>query len=133
MSTSRTYATLRVFIDDRDPDEISAVLRVAPTRVFRSGEPRAMGAPYRSGGWFLSTQELDSLEVGDHIDHLLGHAEGARAGLSELATSGVRSDVLCYWATDDGQGGPSLSANQMQRLAALGLPVAFDVYFTGRT
>jgi len=57
------FVTLRFAGDDLDPDEISALLPVKPTRAHRKGEtffagPRAGNLRGRTGMWFLATDKL---------------------------------------------------------------------------
>ena len=69
----KAFVTLRFAGDDLDPDEISAILPVKPTRAHRKGEeffagPRAGNLRGRTGMWFLATDKLvpsDNLQ--DHL------------------------------------------------------------------
>src|SRR6266478_263237 len=72
----KAFVTLRFAGDELDPQEISAVLPIAPTRAHRKGEefvagPHAGKLRGRSGIWFLATDKLvasDDLE--DHLAFL---------------------------------------------------------------
>jgi hypothetical protein len=70
---SKAFVTLRFVGDDLDPDEISALLPVKPTRAHRKGEeffagPSVGNLRGRTGIWFLAT---DKLVPGDDLqDHL---------------------------------------------------------------
>jgi hypothetical protein len=115
--------------EDLKPDQVTSRLGLAPTQSYRAGEPRRHGgATSRLGVWLLSTEAMNSLDVSDHIDWLLDQVEPVSGVLTELRREGVRQDIFCYWATEDGQGGPALGVSQMRRLAVLELPVGFDVY-----
>ncbi len=85
-------------------------------------------SPYRQGSWRLSTEESASLDIRKHVDQLLDLVEPASRALAELKREGVHQDVFCFWATGNGQGGPVLDPSQMGRLAAVGLPILFDIY-----
>lgn len=129
MSCSKTFATLRLFHEDLDPDRVSRLLGVQPTKGHRRDDLRPGGAsPYRTGMWSLSTEDLGSLDIREHLDHLLDVAEPRADALAQLRLAGTRQDVFCYWATTDGQGGPALDPEQMGRLANLGLAISFDCY-----
>jgi hypothetical protein len=59
---SKAFVTLRFAGDDLDPDEISAVLPVKPTRAHCKGEeffagPRAGNLHGRTGMWFIATRQ----------------------------------------------------------------------------
>jgi hypothetical protein len=74
---------------------------------------------------------MTSLDLRDHIDWLLDLVQPAGVVLAYMREEGIRQDVFCYWASEEGHGGPELGVPQMARLAALGLPIGFDVYGTG--
>jgi hypothetical protein len=38
-------------------------------------------------------------------------------------------DVLAYWVSNSGHGGPTISSRQMERLARFGVQCWWDVYF----
>jgi hypothetical protein len=128
LGTHRTFATFRVFSRDLDPDEVSRALNIEPTRSFRAGDKRDVGAPYRRGGWLLSTEDFASRDVREHVDRLLDRLQPAAPALAHLVEGGAQCNVVCYWSTDNGQGGPQLDPAQMAGLAGLHLPILFDVY-----
>jgi Domain of unknown function (DUF4279) len=79
-----------------------------------------------------SKNQIDSRDVRRHIDWLLERLRGKQKLLHLLqAESGVSMDVFCYWNSAQGQGGPSLDAEQMRQLADLNLDIGFDCFFTG--
>ena len=48
----------------------------------------------------------------------------------KMLRQGHRLDISCYWLSQSGHGGPTLTPDIMRRLAELVVPVWFDVYFT---
>src|SRR5436309_14787324 len=59
----KAFVTLRFAGDNLDPDEISAILPIKPTRAHRKGEefvagPHAGTLHGRTGIWFLATDKL---------------------------------------------------------------------------
>jgi hypothetical protein len=135
VATFRTYATFRAFSESLDPDEVSRALGIEPTKCFRAGDERKPNrpyAPYRSGGWLLSTEAFESRDIREHVDRLLDRLEPSAPALARLVEEGARCSVFCFWSSDNGQGGPQLDPTQMARLAALNLPILFDVYTAAR-
>lgn len=71
------FATLRFTGDRLDPDRITAILGVQPTKAYRRGEsylagPRAGYATGRTGVWVLATDSVvDSAELDRHLEHLV--------------------------------------------------------------
>jgi len=48
--------------------------------------------------------------------------------LQSLMQEGVKVDINCFWASENGQGGPTLSQPQFLKLAELGIELWFDIY-----
>jgi hypothetical protein len=133
-SCERTYATLRIFSEDTDPEAISATLGVTPTSSFRMGEPFSprVQRPRPSHGWLLCTDGLvDSKDTRRHIDWLLDKVLPVAPAFARVTKGGTLADVFAFWVSAHGQGGPILSPWQMQRLALLGLECVYDVYYRG--
>ena len=126
----RTYATLRIYHESLDPDEVTKRLRIEPTDWQRRGESRKAGSrPAKLHGWFLSSDgEVESRDVRLHLDWLLSRIAPQADAILALQSDGCRMDVSCYWVSASGHGGPSVRPTQMGELARLGLELWFDVY-----
>jgi Domain of unknown function (DUF4279) len=130
----RTYATLRIYTKNMEPDEVTRLLEVAPTgSVTRSGvilDGPSKGTVGKLNGWFLSTKErVDSKDLRRHVDCLLQSLEGLQDKLRSLqAMPDVFMDVSCYWLSKSGHSGPMLSPKQMRSLCDLNLEIWFDCY-----
>jgi len=129
----RTYATLRIYPESLDPDEVTKRLRIEPTDWQRRGESRKLGSrPPKLHGWFLSSDgEVESRDVRLHLDWLLSRIAPQADAILALQRDGCRMDVSCYWVSASGHGGPSVLPVQMGELARLGLELWFDVYLGG--
>ncbi len=58
LSCARTYASLRVFCSDLDPDAISEALGAQPSRSYRIGDSVGrQGATRKTNMWLLSSEE----------------------------------------------------------------------------
>ena len=131
---AKTFATLRVYHDTADPQSVTAVLGITPTRSWRRGESHGATrvATHPTSAWCLCSEgavaSQDSLR---HIEWLLAAIEPRHSGLRELRQQGHRTDISCYWLSESGHGGPTLTPDIMRQLAELELPVWFDVYFKG--
>ena len=127
-----TYSTLRIFSDDLAPDEITGVLKLEPTRVFRKGDSHARGRLKRkTNGWFYSTEKLStSKDTRRHIDLILAALDGKLDRVKKLHRKNSKIDIISYYQSV-GQGGPWLMPQQMIKLGKLGINVWWDVYFAG--
>lgn len=127
-----TYASLRLFSDGVDPDSLTAILNLVPTTSFRKGEPYGNHGHVRKfNGWLLlisSEHFIDSKDSRRHIDWILERIGNKSQELTGLRSKGVEIDISCLWLSK-GQGGPTISPQQMTELARLGIDVWWDVYF----
>lgn len=126
---TRTYSTLRIFSDEVDPEKISKTLGLEPTYSFRTGDAYSVCKLTRKyNGWLLSTESsLDSKDTEDHIGFILAKLDGNADAVAGLQAAGCELDIFSFW-TSNGQGGPSLTAEQMLILGNLGIPVSWEVY-----
>jgi Domain of unknown function (DUF4279) len=112
----KAFVTLRFAGDDLDPDEISAVLPVKPTRAHRKGEeffagPRAGNLRGRTGMWSLATDKLVSSEnLQDHLpfaQKLLSPTPGDTNRIAKLRAvlnrTHSRAHVTCFWRGEHGE------------------------------
>lgn len=58
-SFNRAFFLLEMFGDDLDPQAVTEILGIVPTKSYRKGDERPRGAQhYRTGGWILDSGEL---------------------------------------------------------------------------
>jgi hypothetical protein len=131
-----TRATLRIYPERFEPEEVTKRLGIEPSSWQRRGEPwKSAVTPnrvYPLHGWFLTTRgALPSRDARKHLDWLLERLVPRADAVQSLQADGCRMDICCYWASRSGHGGPTLSPGQMGELARLGLELWFDVYFVG--
>jgi len=130
----KAFVTLRFVGDDLDPDEISAVLPIKPTRAHCKGKeffagPRAGNLHGRTGMWFLATDKLvpsDNLQ--DHfafVQRLLSPTPGDIKRIAKLDEIIKRTHssarVTCFWRGDPGETAPHIPdgfKSMIQPLAA---------------
>lgn len=83
-------------------------------------------------GWFLTTQgRLKSKDSRRHIDWLLDKIEPVSEQILALQKQGMSMDINSFWGSSSGNGGPTISPEQMARLVKMNLEVWWDVYFEG--
>jgi hypothetical protein len=124
-----TYATLRIYHDRLDPDDVSKRLALTPSNAHKKGDTLESGRALPSGGWFLSSQDkLTSKDVRRHVVLILDQLDGKAHELLTLQAQGYEMDLFCFWASASGHGGPELDHEIMQRLASLRLNIGFDLY-----
>lgn len=133
----RTLATLCIYGPDLEPSEISGHLGIIPSRTQKMGEvfTNSFGRQRTAklGGWFLTSEgSVFSKDLRRHLDWLLNLLRPKKeALLSVQARSGVWMNVECVWWSKYGEGGPTLSHEQLQGLASLNLECGFEIAFFG--
>lgn len=128
---SYTHAWLRIMSEDLDPDEITRLLAVSPSKTQRRGESWSYKPEriHKKSGWFLSTEGiLTSRDARHHLDWVLEHIRERKEAFSVFHSRGYLVDLCCRWDSKSGHGGPTLSPPQMSVLADLEIELWFDVY-----
>src|ERR1700730_13243318 len=134
----KAFATLCFSGDRLDPDHISAILRVPPTKAWRKGERYFAGqrtGPLvgRTGTWFLATDDLvTSPDLEQHLEFLTAllsqgpqDEEGRLVRLREvMARDDLKADVSCFWHGAAGEQPPAISAEKTAKLRALPAVIA---------
>lgn len=125
-----THVTLRVFSKTLTPNAITHALNVEPSDSFSQGEPYGKkGLLRRESGWLLTSKDaVKSRDTRRHIAWILDQFKEKIASIQQLIQSGAEIDLNCYYVSG-GQGGPTMSAEQMSALGTLGLDVCWDIYF----
>ena len=129
----KTFAWLRVMSEGLEPDDVTAILGLTPSRVQRRGElPRPTAKrPLEKGGWFLeSVDHVESRDARRHLDWLLERLRDKADAIAQLKAQGNLVDLCIRWDSV-GHGGPTLDPRQMTELGALDVELWFDVYFAG--
>jgi len=128
---SRTYVTLRIYCDQLQPDEVTEFLGILPSKTQIKGQNNQLriNKLYERNGWFLTTKDiLSSKDCRRHIDYLVDKILPIKSKLQSLIDSGSKIDISCFWESKSGQGGPTLSKQQLLKLAELGVELWFDIY-----
>ena len=125
----KTYAGLRIYHDELDPDRITGLLGIEPSRTQVKGRITSGKIPPPTGGWFLSTENVTtSRDVRRHVDWILNRLEGKDDALMRLQSEGHHMDISCFWVSASGHGGPMLSPAIMRRLGELEIGIGFNIY-----
>lgn len=113
-----------------DPDAISALLGLVPSKSHKSGDPRANPKfLYKTGLWLLeSDKSTDEGLLSDRLEWLLQKIEGKKDELAQLRAQGFDVQIVCRFDTRYWNTVIDLSPDLLARLSALALPLVFDIY-----
>lgn len=126
---ARVRASLRVFGDVLEPEEVSALLGHPPTRSHRKGDKCGPnGASVEpTGAWILDSRISEKNEVEDHVESILALLTSDHDEWSSL-TERFSASILCGIFLDQYNEGFELSPRLCKALANRGLVIAFDIY-----
>ena len=135
----KAFVTLRFAGDDLDPAEISAILRIEPTRAHRKGEVFLAGSHAgklrgRTGMWFLATDKLvNSDNLNEHLAFVqtLVNPNPTDDSLvwklrAILARTQSRAHVTCFWRGDSGEPALQVPARFKSAMQQLGADIETD-------
>jgi hypothetical protein len=127
-----TNATLRIFADELDPDAVSAEMGMVSDKSHKKGDVSGVRTPVvKKGGYWsiISSRHIAaSADTNEHIQWLVDAVAPRLAMLATYKGRGWTVDVWIGIHTSVGHGGPTLRADVLARLAALGLDVNMDLY-----
>ncbi|SRR6266496_2820174 len=123
-------AMLRIFSETIQPSEIGKLLGLEATKAHVKGSlrsPRKNEAVWPTSFWSLKSRLSDHSDMTDHIRYILDLLEPRIQALQHLAGDS-QIDLLCGFSSGSGQCGFVLDPATLSRLAALKIPVTFDLY-----
>ena len=120
---------------DLDPDKISSLLGLQPSRSYRTGELRPLkhgrfagqSFPQRIGVWLLDSPLPGKAEAEEHLVWLLDQLEPRMAEVHQVIESGAKADFYLGLITECGQGGCILTPELLRRLGRFGVELGFAV------
>lgn len=128
---NKTYVTLRLYSDSLSPKEITNYLEIEPSEIIEKDTEKDI-LTYKSSNynaWFLTSENnINSKDSRRHIDYLADKLLPIKERLKILVNQGAKIDISCFWSSESGQGGPTLSPQQLSKLAELGIELWFDIY-----
>jgi hypothetical protein len=127
---SKTAASLRIFGDDLDPEEVTRLLGKKPGRAQRKGEIVRLGSGEhvsRTGAWSLKADDRTPGDLDLQISELLAGTTDDLAAWRDLAER-YRVDAFCGFFMKDANEGISISPLTLQRLGERGIALGLDIY-----
>jgi len=121
-------ATLRIFGDALQPDEVGVALKIEASHAHLKGQERSRGrGTWSESAWLLASPLAKKRGLDEHIRWLLERLDDKVEIVRELGRK-YRIDIFCGFSSGSGQGGFTLDGATLERLAKLGVPLALDLY-----
>ena len=126
---ARSRATLRVFGDDLQPADITALLGAEPTTARARGDRNDGPGPalWRTGSWRLSADDAEPADPDAQIAQILGQLTPDLAIWQSLGAR-YRIDLFCGWFMDELNEGVRLAAATLLALGERGIVLDMDLY-----
>ena len=127
MDQTRLYFVVHDFGDDSDV--VTRLLGITPTRVWRRGQPRPgrSGPPAKYELWALDSTLPEAAPFDEHLAAIVSQLERAAAGMREVLAR-FSAHLQCHSQFSTYNPGFEIPAALVQRVAALGLGIDFDLY-----
>jgi hypothetical protein len=135
----RTFATFRIAGDRLEPDAITKILRVIPTRAYAKGQSYSGGSRSpnlvgKTGVWYLSTdQVLASRRLDQHLGLLAWMLVPGVANILPLTDlihlirrKNLKATVTCFWNGPFGTKKPSVPRSFIEMLKLIPAEIETD-------
>ena len=124
--------SLRFLGDDLDLAAVTNALGLKPDVTGRIGEHIAGNpryAVYETNVWVYRYAAMEHLNFSTQLSQFIAHLEErSKTILYLVERPGVRAELFLGFSSGNGQGGFTLPASLLARIAALGLDVTLDLY-----
>jgi hypothetical protein len=123
-------ASLRIFGEDLDPSELSALLQASPTKSRAKGKEFLSGGAPRVapvGSWILDAEPSSPADLDAQIMGLLARLPSDEA-LWRGLNARFKVDLFCGWFLEVANEGTSIEAETLAALGARGIRLSVDIY-----
>jgi len=129
---SKTKASLRIFGDDLDPDEIARALGKEPTRTQRKGGTVGNRKDAKSiactGGWWLHAKDRTPGNLDGQVRELLDGLTEDLAVWADIHARCSRLNLFCGLFMGEDNQGETLSPETLRALGARNISLELDIY-----
>lgn len=120
-------ATLRIFGENLDLDEIANQLALQPSNSHRKGErKRPKSPPWRQDAWFYQAPLHESEPLEKHIDFLWSKIKNKKDYLLELKTT-AKVDVFLGYRSNIDHAGVEIPYTSLEMFTELKIPFGISI------
>jgi hypothetical protein len=133
---ARSVATLRLFGDDLEPNEVSMLLGGRPTWSARKGDVTPSKSPggvrvARTGSWRLQAEDSVPEDVNGQVAQILGQLT-SDLGVWKSLVERFDVDLFCGWFLEKSNEGVTLAPDTLLALGQRGIELDVDIYGVGK-
>jgi hypothetical protein len=124
------YASLYIRGRELEPEKITGILGVCPTRGYKRGDKRGKQNVWPHGIWMLeSSGELESNDPIKHIEWLVEKLEPARLKLIDiLKDETIEAEMSCFWIMPTSHEILIISPILLNQVGSFNIKFEFSVY-----
>ncbi len=128
---ARSKASLRIFGDDLNPDEVSHLLGCVPTEAWTKGQVKVFQSGRevvrKSGAWFLRAATAEPENLDGQVAELMARMS-SDLDIWSTVTQKYKVDLFCGWFLEDSNEGVSVAAHTLRLLGERGIQLSLDIY-----
>ena len=132
---AQSKASLRIFGDDLNSDEISRLLSCAPIEGWTKGQVKVFKSGRRiirkSGAWFLQATDAEPENFDGQVAELMAQMS-SDLDIWYTITQKYEVDLFCGWFMEESNEGVSMSAHTLRLLGERGIELSLDIYGPGK-
>lgn len=126
-----TAASLRVFGENLQPDEVTALLGCAPSEAWLKGDVQSSKGgrviTRKVGAWFLRAPRTETEDFNAQVSGLFAQTTDDLSTWKALCTN-YEVDLFCGWFMSTSNDGVSVSVETLRALADRGVELSLDIY-----
>jgi Domain of unknown function (DUF4279) len=130
-TVGKTRASLRIFGDDLDPDEISELLSASPTLSGKKGEvrvdKRGLEQTATTGRWLLRVARRQPGDLDSQLVELLSPLT-PDIGIWRNLVARFKADIFCGLFLKESNEGLEIRPETLKMIGSRGLSLGFDIY-----
>jgi hypothetical protein len=135
-SVDKSTLSLRLFGDDLDPEEVSALLGCAPTDGKKKGDRRLGKSGHeqvaKKGSWRLQAPESEGADLDGQLDWIFSRLT-KDLDVWKLLSLRYRLDLFSGLFLKEENRGISLSPKSLKEIADRNVSIGFDIYYAPET
>ncbi len=126
---TRIYATFILRGKELDPQSVTELLGITPSRSFKRGDIRTEQKEWPHGFWGLTSDgNVQSADLVMHIEWLIHQLEPVKPVLIKLfEDGGLDAEISCFWILPGGHDGLILNPQLLNKIASFGIKFELDI------
>ena len=124
------YATIVLIKKELDPQHITELLGINPTKGVKQGDKRGDKYKWPHGIWALESKgQLESNDPILHIEWLIEKLEPAKTKLTEiLSDDGISAKIDCFWIMPSTHEVLTIPPELLSRIGGLNIRFELSIY-----